>query len=113
MSWLQMVEMPHRVAAALVVLLVAVAGVVAVSAQVPPAPVTAALLQQVAGSLQMYVDPLPQMAKIRGYGFQQGRVVPVNLTMGMFHKKWVRKRRYIADKKNYCYLPAETMLLTC
>ncbi|CAD6232453.1 unnamed protein product [Miscanthus lutarioriparius] len=82
-----MAGMPHRVAAALVVL-VAVAGVAAVSAQVPPPPVTAALLQQVAGSLQMYVDPLAQMAKIRGYGFQQGRVVPVNLTIGMFQKKW-------------------------
>jgi len=109
MSWLQMAGMPHRVAAALVVL-VAVAGVAVVSAQVPPPPVTTALLQQVAGSLQMYVDPLPQMAKIRGYGFQQGRVVPVNLTIGMFQKKWVRT--YIDDKNNYCYLTQE-MLLTC
>jgi hypothetical protein len=76
--------MLRRVVAAIVV-----AGV-AVSAQAPPPPVTSALLQQVAGALQMYVDPLPQMAKIRGYGFQQGRVVPVNLTIGMFQKNWVR-----------------------
>ncbi|CAO2174446.1 unnamed protein product [Urochloa humidicola] len=78
--------MLRRVVAAALVAVV-VAGV-AVSAQAPPPPVTTAQLQQVAGSLQMYVDPLPQMPKIRGYDFQQGRVVPVNLTIGMFQKKW-------------------------
>jgi len=89
--------MLRRVASALVAVIV-VAGV-AVSAQASPPPVTSALLQQVAGSLQMYVDPLPQMAKIRGYGFQQGRVVPVNLTIGMFQKNWVRAHR--ADEKTF------------
>ncbi|CAL4964960.1 unnamed protein product [Urochloa decumbens] len=79
--------MLRRVVAAALVAVV-VAGVAAVSAQAPPPPVTTAQLQQVAGSLQMYVDPLPQMPKIRGYDFQQGRVVPVNLTIGMFQKNW-------------------------
>ncbi|RCV24460.1 hypothetical protein SETIT_5G086300v2 [Setaria italica] len=80
--------MLRRVAAVLPALVAVVVAGVAVSAQAPPPPVTSALLQKVAGSLQMYVDPLPQMPKIRGYGFQQGRVVPVNLTIGMFQKKW-------------------------
>lgn len=75
--------MQQRLAAALVA--VVVVGVA--SAQAPP--VTSALLQQVAGSLQMYVDALPVMPKIRGYDFQNGRVVPVNLTIGMFQKNWV------------------------
>ncbi|GJN05947.1 hypothetical protein PR202_ga23626 [Eleusine coracana subsp. coracana] len=63
-----------------------VAGLVA-SAQAAAA-TSAQQLQQVAASLEMYVDPLPQMPKILGYGFQQGRVVPVNLTIGMFQKNW-------------------------
>lgn len=67
-----------------------VAVVVVVGIAAAPAPPTSALLQQVAGSLQMYVDALPQMPKIQGYDLQQGRVVPVNLTIGMFQKAWVR-----------------------
>ncbi|CAL4951210.1 unnamed protein product [Urochloa decumbens] len=76
------------VAAALVAVVAWLPESAAVSAQAPPPPVTTTLLQQVAGSLQMYVDPLPQMPKIRGYDFQQRRVVPVNLTIGMFQKNW-------------------------
>ncbi|KAF8780035.1 hypothetical protein HU200_002002 [Digitaria exilis] len=60
------------------------------------------MLQQVAGSLQMYVDPLPQMPKIRGYDFQDGRVVPVNLTIGMFQKKW-KFHRDLPDTPVFVY----------
>uniref|UniRef100_A0A0E0MQU9 Plastocyanin-like domain-containing protein n=1 Tax=Oryza rufipogon TaxID=4529 RepID=A0A0E0MQU9_ORYRU len=69
---------------AVVVVVVGVAGNVAAA----QAAVTAADLQRVAGSLQMYVDALPQMAKIRGYGFQRGQAVPINLTIGMYQKTW-------------------------
>ncbi|EEE53795.1 hypothetical protein OsJ_00216 [Oryza sativa Japonica Group] len=71
---------------AVVVVVVGVAGNVAAA----QAAVTVADLQRVAGSLQMYVDALPQMAKIRGYGFQRGQAVPINLTIGMYQKTWVQ-----------------------
>ncbi|KAJ1684887.1 hypothetical protein LUZ63_016277 [Rhynchospora breviuscula] len=45
-------------------------------------------LQAVAGSLEMYVDPLPQMPKIYGYSMSNGQPSSVKLTMGMFQKKW-------------------------
>ncbi|XP_072999835.1 multicopper oxidase LPR1 homolog 4-like [Typha latifolia] len=51
-------------------------------------PVTPSSLQKLAGSLQMYVDSLPQMPKIYGYGMQNGSPVSVNLTIGMFKTTW-------------------------
>ncbi|XP_038985592.1 LOW QUALITY PROTEIN: multicopper oxidase LPR1 homolog 4-like [Phoenix dactylifera] len=57
-------------------------------AQNPSPPVTQQTLQQVAGSLQMYVDPLPNMPKIYGYSMQNGSPKPVTLTIGMYQKTW-------------------------
>ncbi|KAL5228995.1 hypothetical protein ABZP36_017260 [Zizania latifolia] len=83
-------QLQRRLAAAL--LAAAVVAVVAVgnaaAVQAPPPPVTSAELQKVAGSLQMYVDALPQMPKIEGYRVHRGQVVSVNLTIGMFQKNW-------------------------
>jgi hypothetical protein len=53
------------------------------------APVTQQTLQQVAASLQMYTDALPQMPTIYGYFENGGYPVSVNLTIGMYKIKWV------------------------
>lgn len=55
-----------------------------------PPPVTEQTLQKIAGSLEMYVDLLPQMPKIYGYSMEGGSPKPVKLTIGMYEKKWVR-----------------------
>ncbi|KAL5220135.1 hypothetical protein ABZP36_024848 [Zizania latifolia] len=81
----QQKKLPAVWLAAVVVVVVAAGNA---AAQAPPAPVTSAVLQMVAGSLQMYVDALPQMPKIQGYGSQGNQVVAVNLTIGMFQKNW-------------------------
>jgi hypothetical protein len=60
-----------------------------------PPPVTEDTLQKVAGSLEMYVDELPQMPKIYGFSMRHGHPSPIRLTIGMYQKKWVRK---ISDK---------------
>ncbi|KAL5226563.1 hypothetical protein ABZP36_014828 [Zizania latifolia] len=39
-------------------------------------------------NLTKYVDELPQMPKILGYGFREGLPVPINLTIGMYNKTW-------------------------
>ncbi|KAM3310605.1 hypothetical protein ACQJBY_031350 [Aegilops geniculata] len=54
----------------------------------PPPPVSEDTLEKVAGSLEMYVDRLPQMPKIRGYSMERGRATPVHLAVGMYRKKW-------------------------
>jgi hypothetical protein len=41
-------------------------------------------------NLTKYVDSLPRIAKIRGYGIRHGRPVPIKLTIGMYSKTWVR-----------------------
>ncbi|KAF8390049.1 hypothetical protein HHK36_024570 [Tetracentron sinense] len=51
-------------------------------------PVTETILHQVAASLQMFVDELPQMPKLHGYSKRYGLPMPGSLTIGMFHKKW-------------------------
>ncbi|KAJ3678585.1 hypothetical protein LUZ60_002388 [Juncus effusus] len=51
-------------------------------------PVTQQLLIEVAGSLQMYVDRLPQMPRLTGYSVQNGNAVPATLTIGMYQKTW-------------------------
>ncbi|KAI7985814.1 hypothetical protein LOK49_LG14G00108 [Camellia lanceoleosa] len=54
-----------------------------------PPPVTAATLQQVAASLQMYVDKLPEMPKLYGYTTNPtGSPIPANLTIGMYETQW-------------------------
>ncbi|KAG8093645.1 hypothetical protein GUJ93_ZPchr0012g21461 [Zizania palustris] len=70
------------------VFLAAVAVVAAHNSAAAAAQVTSAVLQMVAGSLQMYVDALPQMPKINGYRIHHGKAVPVHLTIGMFQKNW-------------------------
>lgn len=60
-------------------------------AQTPPPPsVTAATLLQVASSLHMYVDELPQIPKLFGYTMVNGVPRPANLTIGMYETTWVR-----------------------
>ncbi|KAL6963132.1 Leucine permease transcriptional regulator [Sarracenia purpurea var. burkii] len=63
---------------------------VSVSAAAQPPPVTEATLQQVAASLQMYVDELPEMPKLYGYTKDLGNcsTKPGRLTIGMFETKW-------------------------
>lgn len=39
--------------------------------------------------LEMYVDELPEMPKIYGYSRGYGVPRPINLTFGMYVKKWV------------------------
>ncbi|KAI3443302.1 uncharacterized protein J3R85_000233 [Psidium guajava] len=53
-----------------------------------PPPVTEAILHQVAASLQMYVDELPQMPKLFGYTLDAGSPGPGHLTIGMYETKW-------------------------
>ncbi|XP_010243129.1 PREDICTED: multicopper oxidase LPR1-like [Nelumbo nucifera] len=48
----------------------------------------AATLRQVASSLQMFVDELPQMPKVFGFSMRHRSPVPAHLTIGMFQKKW-------------------------
>ncbi|VAI01340.1 unnamed protein product [Triticum turgidum subsp. durum] len=74
---------------ALTVLLV-LAGL-ATGTRPPPPPVSEDTLEKVAGSLEMYVDRLPQMPKIHGYSMERGRATPVHLAVGMYRKKWVMK----------------------
>ncbi|XP_010278883.1 PREDICTED: multicopper oxidase LPR1-like [Nelumbo nucifera] len=52
------------------------------------APITEASLQQVAASLQMFVDELPQMPKLYGYSMLYRLPIPSSLTIGMYQKKW-------------------------
>ncbi|XP_031489701.1 multicopper oxidase LPR1 homolog 1-like [Nymphaea colorata] len=59
-----------------------------VAGQAASSPPTDADLLQVAASLQMYVEELPDMPKINGYSSYNGRLGPANLTIGMFEKKW-------------------------
>ncbi|KAL5228859.1 hypothetical protein ABZP36_017124 [Zizania latifolia] len=54
----------------------------------PPAAATARRWPLKSTDLQKYVDELPQMPKIRGYGIWQGFPVPIKLTIGMYHKTW-------------------------
>ncbi|KAJ4809812.1 Multicopper oxidase LPR1 [Rhynchospora pubera] len=51
-------------------------------------PVIQQTLQQVAASLQMYVDALPQMPIIYGYSVRGNTLLSVNLTIGMYQTKW-------------------------
>lgn len=60
-------------------------------AQQPP-PVMEAILHQVAASLQMYVDELPQIPKILGYTLDTGSPEPGGLTIGMYETRWVRTK---------------------
>ncbi|KAJ8775370.1 hypothetical protein K2173_023135 [Erythroxylum novogranatense] len=55
-----------------------------------PSPVSAATLHQVAASLQMYVDPLPNMPKVLGYTINplHHTPLPTHLTIGMYEIKW-------------------------
>ncbi|XP_010916345.1 multicopper oxidase LPR1 homolog 1 [Elaeis guineensis] len=54
----------------------------------PPPPITEQILRNVAGSLQMYIEPLPQMPKLYGYSIVNGWPKSVTLIIGMFEKKW-------------------------
>ncbi|XP_073000179.1 multicopper oxidase LPR1 homolog 4-like [Typha latifolia] len=65
-------------------------------------PVTEETLQKVAGSLQMYVDPLPQMPKIYGYSMHNGKPASVNLTIGMYKKTW-KFHRDLPDTPVFVY----------
>ncbi|KAL3748879.1 hypothetical protein ACJRO7_010030 [Eucalyptus globulus] len=75
-------------------------GWAATEAQTPPPPlVTDSTLFQVASSLQMYVDQLPQIPKLFGYNMVNSVPQPANLTIGMYEKTW----------KFHCDLPATTV----
>lgn len=39
--------------------------------------------------LEMFVDELPDMPRIKGFHTVNGFPVPKSLQIGMFHKKWV------------------------
>lgn len=52
--------------------------------------VTDATLLQVAASLQMYVDELPQLPELYGYTTINGVPKSANLTIGMYQTSWVR-----------------------
>ncbi|KAI6683488.1 hypothetical protein NL676_029401 [Syzygium grande] len=56
-------------------------------AQQPPQ-VTEAILHQVAASLQMYLDELPQMPKLLGYTLDTGSPEPGGPTIGMYETRW-------------------------
>jgi hypothetical protein len=78
-------KMPGKAELAVLLLFAALA-----SGTRPPPPVSEDTLEKVAGSLEMYVDRLPQMPKIHGYSMEHGRPTPVHLAIGMYQKKWVR-----------------------
>lgn len=52
-------------------------------------PITDESLKEVAASLKMYVDELPQMPRLRGYSIVKGSFIPAKLTIGMYEKYWV------------------------
>ncbi|XP_010258861.1 PREDICTED: multicopper oxidase LPR1-like isoform X2 [Nelumbo nucifera] len=58
------------------------------AAPVTPTPITDTLLTQVAGSLQMFVDELPQMPKLLGYSNGAASPKPGSLTIGMYQTEW-------------------------
>ncbi|XP_027167968.1 multicopper oxidase LPR1 homolog 1-like [Coffea eugenioides] len=58
------------------------------AAEVRPPPVTEATLHQIAASLQMYVDELPQIPKLLGYTPSYGAPKPGKLTIGMYKTTW-------------------------
>lgn len=45
--------------------------------------------------LEMFVDELPDMPKIKGYYAANGVVKPKKLEIGMFEKKWVSTINFI------------------
>ncbi|KAJ4748830.1 Multicopper oxidase LPR1 [Rhynchospora pubera] len=53
-----------------------------------PTPMTQQTLQQVAATLQLYVDPLPQMPIVYGFSTEGGNPVSTNLTIGMYPTNW-------------------------
>nr|DAD19293.1 TPA_asm: hypothetical protein HUJ06_020756 [Nelumbo nucifera] len=57
------------------------------AAQTPPS-ITEATLYQVAASLQMFVDELPELPKLYGYSMRYRSPLPGRLTIGMYQKKW-------------------------
>lgn len=61
------------------------------AADAQPPPVTEATLHQIAASLQMYVDELPQIPKLLGYTPRYGAPKPGKLTIGMYKTTWVRE----------------------
>jgi FtsP/CotA-like multicopper oxidase with cupredoxin domain len=50
--------------------------------------VTDESLHKIAASLRMFVDELPDMPKLKGYLFEDGKLKPAELRIGMFQKKW-------------------------
>ncbi|KAK4779227.1 hypothetical protein SAY86_006755 [Trapa natans] len=53
-------------------------------------PVNAPALQQVAGTLPMFVDELPKMPRVYGYTSGRGHSFkPGKLTIGMFQTQWI------------------------
>lgn len=75
--------------ATLIILLSIVIGGVIVAAKAQPPPVTEATLHQIAASLQMYVDELPQIPKLLGFTPSYGIPKPGRLTVGMYKTTWV------------------------
>ncbi|KAJ9132059.1 hypothetical protein P3X46_034572 [Hevea brasiliensis] len=62
-----------------------------------PSPVTEATLHEIAASLQMYVDELPEMPKLFGYTTNKyGSPNPAKLTIGMYQIKWKFHRDFPA-----------------
>ncbi|KAH9300961.1 hypothetical protein KI387_012544, partial [Taxus chinensis] len=49
---------------------------------------TAAELSEVASSLEMFVDEVPDMPKLRGYVYHDKKLKPAELRIGMFETKW-------------------------
>ncbi|XP_010243812.1 PREDICTED: multicopper oxidase LPR1-like [Nelumbo nucifera] len=58
------------------------------SGAAPPPPFTDAILTQVAGSLRMFVDELPQIPTLLGHSNGAVSPKPGSLTIGMYQKKW-------------------------
>ncbi|KAJ0962739.1 hypothetical protein J5N97_027861 [Dioscorea zingiberensis] len=55
-----------------------------------------------ASKLEMFVDDLPMMPKIRGFAVKDGAIVPGNLTIGMFHKLW-KFHRDLPETRVFAY----------
>ena len=60
---------------------------------------TKVTLKETATSLEMFVDKLPRMPIINGYiqTSSDGEILPANLTIGMYLKRWVIHSSVVID----------------
>ncbi|KAK4752566.1 hypothetical protein SAY87_021372 [Trapa incisa] len=94
-------DMPKKTMSAFLLLMVIISGHKSV-AMPTCLPVTGPATQQVAGSLAMYVDELPQIPKVNGYTLANRTFSSGRLTIGMYQTKW-KFHRDLPDTTVFAY----------